>query len=115
MPEPVLVSIAAALAAKAVTSIYDMVKKRFADRAEARAALEAANNAPNDDQAVHALAEQLAVEEAADPEFGASLRAEWAKVNVEQHADRGGVTNQITGNVSGKVVQARDIDGGVSF
>ncbi|TDP96440.1 hypothetical protein [Labedaea rhizosphaerae] len=115
MPEPVLVSIAAALATKAVSSLYDMVKKRFEQRAEARAALEAATAAPQDEQAVHALAERLAVEETADPEFSRALRAEWAKVSVEQRADRGGVTNQVTGEVSGKVVQARDIHGDVSF
>jgi hypothetical protein len=115
MPEPVLVSIAAALAGKAISSLYDMVKKRFANRAEAQAALEAATAAPDDQQAVHALAEQLATEEAADPAFGATLRTEWAKAGVEQHADHGGVTNQVTGDVSGKVLQARDIHGDISF
>lgn len=115
MPEPVLVSIAAALATKAVSSLYDVVKKRFANRAEARAALEAATASPDDAKAVTVLAERLAVEEAADPEFKAALRAEWAKVGVEQHADHGAVTNQVTGDVSGKVVQARDIHGDITF
>lgn len=115
MPEPVLVSIAAALATKAAASLYDMVKKRFDHRAEARAALEAATASPDDHQAVQALADQLATEEAADPAFSTALRTEWTKVRVDQRADRGGVSNQVTGEVSGKVLQARDIHGDVSF
>jgi hypothetical protein len=39
----------------------------------------------------------------------------WREMTVAQQADRGGVVNQVSGNVSGKVVQARDIEGGVSF
>ncbi len=42
---------------------------------------------------------------------GEELRRTWQHVS----ASRGGVVNQVTGNVSGKVVQARDIKGGISF
>jgi hypothetical protein len=115
MPEPVLVSIATALATKAASSLYDMVKKRFDNRAEARAALEAATTTPDDEKTVQALAERLAAEEDADPHFKAALRAEWATVGVELHADHGAVTNQLTGEVSGKVLQARDVHGDINF
>jgi hypothetical protein len=57
------------------------------------------------------LATHLATAEAEDPAFGAALRHTWQQVNVS----RGGVVNQVTGNVSGKVVQARDIDGDINF
>jgi hypothetical protein len=57
------------------------------------------------------LAAHLAAEEAEDPAFGEELRRTWQHVS----ASRGGVVNQVTGNVSGKVVQARDIKGGISF
>jgi hypothetical protein len=114
MPEPVLVSIAAALATKAATSLYDLVKQAFAKRAGAPEVLTAAEGADAESPEVAALAEELAAVERDDPAFGAQLRAQWAK-QASQHAEHGGVTNQITGTVTGKVVQARDIEGGVSF
>jgi hypothetical protein len=109
MPEPILISIAAALAAKSATSLYDLVKRRFVGRKEATAALEAAESKPPDSPEVAALATHLAAAEATDPAFGMELRHTWQQVSAE------GVNNQITGNVSGKVVQARDIEGGISF
>jgi hypothetical protein len=111
MPEPILVSIAAALAAKSVTSLYDLVKRRFAGREEATAALEAASGAAPDSPEVAAVATHLEEASRADPGFAAELRNTWQQVNAE----RGGVVNQIHGTVTGKVVQARDIEGGVSF
>lgn len=42
MPEPILVSIAAALAAKTATSLYELVTGKFVGREDAEAALEAA-------------------------------------------------------------------------
>lgn len=111
MPEPILVSIAAALAAKSATTLYELVKRRFAGRQEAEAALEAASGTSPDSPEVAALATHLAAAETEDPAFGVELRHTWQQVS----ASRGGVVNQITGNVSGKVVQARDIEGGVSF
>lgn len=111
MTDPVLVSIAAALAGKSVASLYELVKRRFAHRGDAAAALERASGAAPDSSEVAALAAHLAAEEAENPAFGVEVRHTWQQVA----ADRGGVVNQITGNVSGKVVQARDIEGGVRF
>ena len=111
MPEPILVSIAATLAAKSVTSLYDLVKRKFAGHQDATAALEAAEHAGPDSPEVATLATRLAAAEAEDPTFGRELRDTWERVS----ADRGAVVNQISGNVSGKVVQARDIEGGISF
>jgi hypothetical protein len=113
MPEPVLVSIAAALAGKTVMSLYDLVKKKFGARAEAKAVLEAAEGAAPDSAEVKALAVELERTAAGDREFSEELRSLWA--STQQHADNGAVNNQISGNVSGKVVQARDIEGNVSF
>jgi hypothetical protein len=111
VPDPILVSIAAALAAKSATSLYELVKRRFVGRPEAEQALDAATGAAADSPEVVALSTRLAAEEAADPGFAAELRNTWQQVSAE----RGGVVNQISGTVSGKVVQARDIEGGVSF
>ncbi|MGH3858697.1 hypothetical protein [Actinokineospora sp.] len=113
MPEPVLVSIAAALAGKSVMSLYDLVKRKFSARAEAKAALEAAEGAAPGSDEVKALAVELERAAAGDQVFSDELRSLW--VATQQHADNGAVNNQISGNVSGKVVQARDIEGNVSF
>jgi hypothetical protein len=116
MVEPILVSIATTLATKAAGSLYDLVRKAFTrHRPAAVAELEAAKDAAPDSAPVRVLAERLAEVSAADPEFASQLRAEWARVDVSQQADNGGVTNSITGSVTGKVVQARDIQGGISF
>jgi len=111
MPEPILVSIAAALAAKSATSLYDLVKRKFAGRDDAAAALEAADGASPDSAEVATLATHMAAVENDDPAFRTELRNTWQQVSAGQD----GVINQVTGNVSGNVVQARDIDGGISF
>src|SRR5262249_49419850 len=114
MPEPILVSIAAALAGKAATSVYELVKRKFAGRDKAAEKLAAAEGAEPESAEVAALAQELADAERDDPEFAAELRAEWAGY-VSQSAERGAIANQVGGAVSGKVVQARDIEGGVSL
>ena len=48
----------------------------------------------------------------ADPEFERQLQVTWNHADVTQ---RGRVNNSITGNVTGKVVQAGDIHGNISF
>jgi hypothetical protein len=112
--DPILISIAGTLATKATGALFDLVKSAFGRHRKAELALAAAVGEEPDSTPVLALAERLAQVEAAEPEFGKQLRAEWAKVSTTtQTADHGGVTNSITGNVSGTVVQARDISGGV--
>jgi hypothetical protein len=108
MPEPILISIATALATKAATGLYDLVKKKFAKDPQALAELEAAS--PEQPETIEAVAERLESARQADPDFAAALTAEWT-----QHATGGGVNNQISGTVHGKVVQARDIHGDISF
>lgn len=115
MPEPILVSIAATLAGKGASALYDVVKKKFAGSPEATAALADAQDSVPDSPQIHALAHELARAESSDPEFAADLRAVWGQVSVRQHAGNGGIANQISGTVNGKVLQARDIEGGVSF
>ncbi|KAA2261268.1 hypothetical protein F0L68_17585 [Solihabitans fulvus] len=115
MSDPIFVSIAATLASRAAIGLYNLVKAKFADDPDATAVLEAAENAKPDSPEVKELGSTLERKERADAEFGERLRTEWEKTTVTQHAESGGVVNQITGNVSGKVLQARDIQGGVSF
>jgi hypothetical protein len=62
----------------------------------------------------------MALEDAAEDDLHFAKELE-AAVKEAQKSDRlevenrGSVTNQITGNVSGRVIQARDIHGGVTF
>ncbi|HEX5401009.1 MAG TPA: hypothetical protein VFX16_01760 [Pseudonocardiaceae bacterium] len=113
MVEPILISIATALATKAAGGLYDLVRAAFRRRPDAAKELEAAVGAEPDSAPIHALATRLAQVEAEDPEFAGQLRATWAAVS--QHAEGDGVTNQISGPVSGRVVQARDITGDINF
>jgi hypothetical protein len=113
MPEIVLIEIAAALAAKVAESLYDLVKGKFKGRKQAMETLDAAIGAAPDSPQVIALARELEMAEAYDPAFGERLRAEW--VSVRSQASGGGVTNSVTGQVLGNVVQARDIHGSITF
>jgi hypothetical protein len=111
VPDHILMSIAVALATRSVNSLFDLVKQHFANRQEAAAALEAAQGAGEGSTEAATLARHLEQAVVEDPVFAADLRQMW------QHANpgRGSVVNQIAGNVSGKVVQARDINGNVTF
>jgi hypothetical protein len=111
VPEPVLIAIAAALAGKAAGNLYDMVKKKFATRREAAAALEAAAGAAPNSPEVQHLAQELANAEATDPDFATALRATWQTIS----ADNGAIVNNLSGTVSGNAVLARDIEGGITF
>jgi hypothetical protein len=114
MTDPILMAVATTLATKAATGLYEFVKTKFAKRGAAdTAALEQANGAAPDSAQVHALAAALSRAAAEDLTFAAELHAQWQQVT--QHAESGGVNNQISGNVTGKVVQARDITGGIHF
>lgn len=93
MPEPVLISIAAALASRAVMGLYQLVKERFAEDPAAAAALEAAEGAAEDSSAVRELGMRLAGAEADDPEFAQRLRTEWERAGGDLHGESdGGLT-----------------------
>jgi hypothetical protein len=114
MPEPILTAVATALATKAATGLYDLVKAKFARNSHAEAELEAAAEAPDDPQRIEALATRLAEAERSDPEFGAALRTQYAIIIHNQQLSSGKVINQVTGNAD-KLVQARDIHGNISL
>ncbi len=115
MSELVLIEIAAALAAKATESLYELVRNKFKSRKAALAALDAAKGAAPDSPQVQALAEELSVAEAYDDQFKERLRAEWTAFQRYQGASSSGVANSIGGDVTGNVVQARDITGNITF
>lgn len=121
MVDPVLLSaattaattLAKTLSSKAAGGIYELVTNAFR-RHDATATLEAAHGAEPDSPPVQALATRIAEIAEAEPEFAAQLRT-WVEHHSANTADHDGVVNQISGNVTGKVVQARDIHGDIRF
>jgi hypothetical protein len=125
--DEVLTAIAGALAkqavaggAKALGKLVQFVKEKFAHNPGSEIVLASAQKDPDDRKMVDLLAQVLDKTEETDPSFGAELRTLWAAAakeivssEVRQTASGGGVNNNITGNVSGFVVQARDITGGI--
>lgn len=115
MPEPILISIAAALAGKGATALYELAKSKLAGRPSANAALEAVKGHAADSPEVGALADHLASAADEDPQFRERLIAAHAAAGVEQSGSTGAVNNQISGTVSGNVLQARDVHGNITF
>ena len=115
VPEPVLVSIAAAAAGRAVAGLYQLIKAKFADDPDASAVLDAAEGAAADSAEVRELAATLEQKQAVDQAFGERLREEWDQTAVTRQVGGGGVANQVSGHVGGNVVQARDIQGRITF
>jgi hypothetical protein len=124
--DPIMTEVAVAVAGKltetltagakaALGNLVQLVKKRFAGDDAAQHALTEAEKAPDDADRVTALANQLERLAAEDPKFAEQLRGLWSQTSVHLHAETGGVVNEVSGSVSGHVVQARDIQGGVSF
>ncbi|SCG55538.1 hypothetical protein [Micromonospora halophytica] len=61
------------------------------------------------------LATLLEQEALRDPAFDAEFRARFAQVQAVVATHSGNVTNTVSGDVGGAVVQARDVHGGISF
>lgn len=115
MPEPMLIAIATTLATKTAGTLFDLVKAKFAKRGgKDVAVLDAAVEAGPASAEVGQLAEALDMAQQEDGEFAEQLREEWQKI-ISVQAGSGSVTQTISGNVTGKVVQARDIQGGITF
>ncbi|MEU8265010.1 hypothetical protein AB0C02_30915 [Micromonospora sp. NPDC048999] len=98
----------------AVSALIDFLRDRFRREPEAREVIEGVLRQPSQDS-VRSLVELLDREARRDPAFGAELRARWERTEAAVAAGPGGVANSISGDVSGPVVQARDVHGGISF
>lgn len=118
MPDPVMIAIASAIAGKttealttgarnALDKLVALIRNRFSADHAAHEALTAGEPAP-----IAAHLERLAAQ---DPTFDQQLRTAWGQTATQLHAEHGGVVNEVSGNVAGNVVQARDITGGISF
>jgi hypothetical protein len=92
------------------------VRDKFKGRKKALEVLAAADGAAPDSPQVVALAEELETAEAYDEQFAGRLRAQWNQAEWNQiAASSGGVVNQVSGTVTGNVIQARDIHGNITL
>lgn len=126
MADPVMIAIAAALAGKATQGLLSgarsawgallrLIKDQAGDDPIIAAALTAAENQPEDQSRIDLLGEVLEQRAQRDPAFDDQLRSLWEQTQPELRAEHGGTINEIAGTVSGHVVQARDIEGGITF
>jgi hypothetical protein len=98
---------------QAVSALVDFLRDRFRREPEACQVIDGLLHQPSPD-AAHPLAVLLDREARRDPAFGAEFQARWERTNATV-AGPDGVANSISGDVSGPVVQARDVHGGISF
>ncbi|WP_326555110.1 hypothetical protein [Micromonospora sp. NBC_01813] len=99
---------------RAMSALIDFLQDRFRHEPENREIIERVLQQPAQDNAGF-LAELLEGEALRDPAFAAEFRARWEQTALAVTAEAGGVANSISGDVSGPVVQARDVHGGISF
>ncbi|MFY1671317.1 hypothetical protein ACN27G_15315 [Plantactinospora sp. WMMB334] len=125
--DPVMVAVASALAAKAAEGLSDggraafsalarFVRHRLRGDPDSERALEAARAQPHDDECVRRLAAVLETAVARDRWFAEELNELWIQLRHRPVAgvDAGnGMVNRAIGPVSGTLVQARDVQGGI--
>jgi hypothetical protein len=120
MTDPIMTSIAAALAGKAAEAVVDggkaawgelvrLVRTQFRADKTALRVLERAESWPVDHASVMALAQALERITTEDAEFRTRLLALWPTASAELSAEDGGVVNSNTGTVAGHLIQARDL------
>lgn len=97
---------------KALASLVALVRKRFRTRAEARDVLEGVLAKPAEPSRAAALAELLQQETERDPDFARQVRLLWETARHEADT-QAALANSVHGNVTGTVVQARDVHGGI--
>jgi hypothetical protein len=95
-------------------SLSSFVRRVFGRRSTSVEAVKRLSERPGDEDSIRALAQALVADSARDPQAAARLRHWVAEAEMRISQD-GHVTNSMSGEVSGKVVQARDIRGGITF
>ena len=98
----------------ALASVYQLIRQRFRPGSDEAEALEAAVQNPGGQEHIETLAAALARATENDPAFAEQLSTLWREAGRQSTADRGSVVNNFDGEAE-KVVQARDISGGITF
>jgi len=120
MADPLMLSIASAVAGKAaetaaeagktaLAALVRLVRKRLGRNETTAGVLGSAQAAPEDPAAIGSLALALQQVAAADGEFAAQIRALWPEVRAELSVREDQVVNSSTGTVAGHLIQARDL------
>ena len=120
MTDPIMLSVASAVASKAteavaeggraaITALVRLVREHFAKNKASVHALDRAQGAPQDPMAIEQLAQVLEEATAADADFGRQIRMLWPQAQIELSAGDGGVVNTNSGAVGGHLIQTRDL------
>jgi hypothetical protein len=120
MADPLMLSVASAVAGKAAETAADagktalaalvrLVRGRLAGHETAAGTLDSARSTPEDSASVARLALALQQLAAADEEFAAQIRDLWQEVRAELAVREDRVVNSSTGTVAGHLIQARDL------
>lgn len=94
-------------------SLSSTVRRAFGRRSTSTEAVKRLGERPGDPEAIKALAEALIADSDRDPQAGVQLR-HWV-AGAQRTLDGGSVTNVVSGQVGGNVVQAHDIHGDITF
>lgn len=125
MDDPILAAIAVALSTRAVEGMADagkaafaslvrLVRRKAGDHSGLRTSIEAKPASLTSDDRAVALRRALVDAAAQDPLFDQELRRRW-EIFQQTTLRADTVTNTVSGRVTGPVVQARDIFGGVNL
>ncbi|WP_345458159.1 hypothetical protein [Actinoallomurus oryzae] len=95
-------------------SLASIVRRLFGRNTASVEAVKRLGERPGDPDAIHALAQALVDDSSRDPRAAAQLR-HWVAAAEQTIAASGDVSNSMSGEVHGNVLQARDIHGNVTF
>ncbi|WP_434740364.1 hypothetical protein [Micromonospora sp. SH-82] len=99
----------------ALSTLFRLVRNRFASESEGAAALEAVTDNPQQRWRTMELAAALESVMTRDPDFAQVVEEGWRRVpGTEISAVQGDVSNSFSGSAE-KVVQARDVQGDIRF
>jgi hypothetical protein len=127
MTDPVTAAVATALATKAIAGLSEagksaldrlvrVVRGKLSPDSRSLATLDRAQAYPDSDAHRRALSDALSRAMLDDQRFAEQLIILWRYVQQDRESvSQGSVFNVVTGDVDGKIVQARDIHGQVSL
>jgi hypothetical protein len=95
-------------------SLSSVVRRLFGRRSTSVEAVKRLGERPGDADSIRALAQALVDDSSRDPQAAAQLRHWIASAEETISADER-VTNTVTGDVRGNVLQRRDIHGNITF